>query len=274
MDLRLEDYARKEGREWYEILRNHVKEKPEKKVIRIFLRPSSGRISINHFRSTDAKPDTFTLIAEFDRTLRGIDCDISFDYWNELALTDPPWIFPARLDFGLAKYLSITPSFVLLDYTPKDDKESFLFSIPQPVTIHLSSIWVEKKDPAPITETSVLKIQTDYEINKLVNLFGAMVEEEWIEKRFEQLVPKRFTTLTRKEAVDPGTPPFNWLDGIAVLRRLLSRENLDINHKLAFDHFLKEGKDLNLNSLNSGTNATDKPKEAKVDLLCRTHLLQ
>ena len=107
MDLRLKDYARKEGREWYEILRNHVKEKPEKKVIRIYLRPSSGRISINHFRSTDAKPDTFTLIAEFDRTLRGIDCDISFDYWNELALTDPPWIFPARIDFGLANYLSI-----------------------------------------------------------------------------------------------------------------------------------------------------------------------
>ena len=89
MDLRLKDYARKEGREWYEILRNHVKEKPEKKVIRIFLRPSSGRISINHLRSTDAKPDTFTLIAEFDQTLRGIDCDISFDYWKDLALTDP-----------------------------------------------------------------------------------------------------------------------------------------------------------------------------------------
>ena len=48
MDLRLEDYARKEGREWYEILRNHVKEKPEKNVIRIYLRPSSGVISILH----------------------------------------------------------------------------------------------------------------------------------------------------------------------------------------------------------------------------------
>ena len=33
MDLRLEDYARKEGREWYEILRNHVKEKPEKTLL-------------------------------------------------------------------------------------------------------------------------------------------------------------------------------------------------------------------------------------------------
>ena len=274
MDLRLEDYARKEGREWYEILRNHVKEKPEKNVIRIYLRPSSGVISILHLRSTDAEPGTSTLIAEFDQTLRGIDCDISFDYWKDLALTDPPWIFPAQPVFNLAKYLSITPSFVLLDYTPKDDKESFLFSIPQPVTIHLSSIWVEKKDPAPITDTSVLKIQTDYEINKLVNLFGAMVEEEWIEKGSEQLVPKRFTTSTRKEAVDPGTPPFNWLDGIAVLRRLLSRENLDINHKLAFDHFLKEGKDLNLKSLNSGGNPTDKYQELVVDLLCKTHLVQ
>ena len=271
MDLRLKDYARKEGREWYEILRNHVKEKPEKKVIRIFLRPSSGRISIYHLRSTDAKPDTFTLIAEFDRTLRGIDCDISFDYWNELALTDPPWIFPARIDFGLANYLSITPSFVLLDYTPKDDKEYFRFSIPEPVTIHLSSIWVEKKDPAPLTETSVLKIVTDYGIDKLVNLFGAMVEQGWIEKGSEQLVPKRFITSTLNEAVDPGTPPFNWLDGIVSLRRLLSRDILNINNKLAIDHFLNKGKDLNLNSLNSGTNATDKPKEAQVDLLCGTH---
>ena len=182
MDLRLKDYARKEGREWYEILRNHVKEKPEKKVIRIFLRPSSGRISINHFRSTDAKPDTFTLIAEFDQTLRGIDCDISFDYWKDLALTDPPWIFPAQPVFNLAKYLSITPSYVLLDYAPKDDKESFLFFIPQPVTIHLSSIWVEKKDPAPITETSVLKIQTDYEINNNKNSFEScksLMNEAW-----------------------------------------------------------------------------------------------
>ena len=101
-----------------------------------------------------------------------------------------------------------------------------------------------------------------------------MVEEEWIEKGSEQLVPKRFTTLTRKEAVDPGTPPFNWLDGIASLRRLLSRDILNINNKLAIDHFLNKRKDLNLNSLNAGTNATDKPKEAKVDLLCRTHLLQ
>ena len=274
MDLRLEDYARKENREWYEILRNHVKEKPEKNVIRIYLRPSSGRISINHFRSTDAEPGTSTLIAEFDQTLRGIDCDISFDYWKELALNPPPWIFPAQPVFNLAKYLSITPSFVLLDYTPKDDKEFFRFSIPQPVTIDLSSIWVEKKDPAPITETSVLKIQTGYEINKLVNLFGAMVEEGWIEKGSEQLVPKRFTTSTLKEAVDPATPPFNWLEGIAALRRLLSRYNLDINNKLAIDHFLKKGKDLNLNSLNSGTNVTDKTKEAKVDLLCRTHLVQ
>ena len=161
MDLRLEDYARKENREWYEILRNLVKEKPEKNVIRIYLRPSSGVISILHLRSTDAEPGTSTLIAEFDQTLRGIDCDISFDYWKELALTDPPWIFPARLDLGLAKYLSITPSFVLLDYTPKDDKEYFRFSIPEPVTIHLLSIWFEKKDPAPITETSVFKIVTD-----------------------------------------------------------------------------------------------------------------
>ena len=72
---------------------------------------------------------------------------------------------------------------------------------------------MEKKDPAPITDTSVLKIQTDYEINKLVNLFGAMVEEEWIEKGSEQLVPKRFTTSTRKEAVDPGTPPLTgWME--------------------------------------------------------------
>ena len=272
MDLRLEDYARKEGREWYEILRNHVKEKPEKNVIRIYLRPSSGRISINHFRSTDAKPDTFTLIAEFDRTLRGIDCDISFDYWNELALTDPPWIFPARLDFGLAKYLSITPSFVLLDYTPKDEKEYFRFSIPETVTIHLSSIWVEKKDPAPITETSVFKIQTGYEINKLVNLFGAMVEEGWIEKGSEQLVPKRFTTSTLNEAVDPETPRFNWLQTIAVLRRLIFWGNLNINNKLAIDHFMNKGKELKLSSLNSGGNITDKFPEPVVDLLCKTHL--
>ena len=274
MDLRLKDYAKKEGREWYEILRNHVKEKPEKKVIRIYLRPSSGLISIKHFRSTDAEPGTSTLIAEFDQTLRGIDCDISFDYWKDLALTDPPWIFPAQPVFNLAKYLSITPSFVLLDYATKDDKESFRFSIPEPVTIHLSSIWVEKKDPAPITETSVLKIVTDYEIDKLVNLFGAMVEQGWIEKGSEQLVPKRFITSTLNEAVDPGIPTFNWLDGIVSLRRLLSRDILNINNKLAIDHFLNKGKDLNLNSLNSGTNATDKPKEAKVDLLCRTHLLQ
>ena len=232
MDLRLKDYARKEGREWYEILRNHVKEKPEKKVIRIYLRPSSGRISINHFRATDAKPDTFTLIAEFDRTLRGIDCDISFDYWNELALTDPPWIFPARFDFGLAKYLSITPSFVLLDYTPKDDKEYFRFSIPEPVTIHLSSIWVEKKDPAPITETSVLKIVTDYEIDKLVNLFGAMVEQGWIEKGSEQLVPKRFITSTLNEAVDPGIPSWSIVMLDVPLNPLFKK--LEWNHRISF----------------------------------------
>ena len=56
MDLRLKDYAKKEGREWYEILRNHVKEKHEKNVIKIYLRTSSGLISIKHFRSTDAEP--------------------------------------------------------------------------------------------------------------------------------------------------------------------------------------------------------------------------
>ena len=274
MDLRLEDYARKENREWYEILRNHVKEKPEKNVIRIYLRPSSGLISIKHFRSTDAEPGTFTLIHEFDQTLRGIDCDISFDYWKELALNPPPWIFPAQPVFNLAKYLSITPSFVLLDYTPKDDKEFFRFSIPQPVTIDLSSIWVEKKDPAPITETSVLKIVTNYEIDKLVNLFGAMVVEEWIEKGSEQLVSKRFTRSTFKEAVDPETPRFNWLQTIAVLRRLISWENLNINNKLAIDHFMNKGKELKLSSLNSGGNITDKFPEPDVDLLCRTHLVQ
>ena len=132
-------------------------------------------ISILHLRSTDAEPGTSTLIAEFDQTLRGIDCDISFDYWNDLALNPPPWIFPAQPVFGLAKYLSIAPSFFLLDYTPKDDGEYFLFCILQPVTIDLSSIWVEKKDPAPTTETSVLKIQPDYEIIKLENLFDAML---------------------------------------------------------------------------------------------------
>ena len=39
MDLRLKDYARKEGREWYEILRNHVKEKPEKKLLGFIFAP-------------------------------------------------------------------------------------------------------------------------------------------------------------------------------------------------------------------------------------------
>ena len=166
----------------------------------------------------------------------------------------------------MAKYLSITPSFVLLDYTPKDDKEYFRFSISEPVTIHLSSIWVEKKDPAPITETSVLKIVTDYEIDKLVNLFGAMVEQGWIEKGSEQLVPKRFITSTLNEAVDPGTPPFNWLDGIVSLRRLLSRDILNINNKLAIDHFLNKWKDLNL--ILSIQERMPRTNQKKLKLIC------
>ena len=40
-----------------------------------------------------------------------------------------------------------------------------------------------------------------------------MVEEGWIEKGSEQLVPKRFTTSTLNEAVDPGTPPLTgWME--------------------------------------------------------------
>ena len=272
MELRLEDYARKEGSEWYEILRNHVKKLSEEKGIRIYIRPSSGFIKICHFTSTDPDTDTF-ILNEFDRSLRGNDCYITVEYWNELALNEPPWIFPAQPVVDFAKYLSLTPSFVLLDYIPKDDKEYYRFSIPEPVTIHLSNIWVEKKDPVPISEFNVPKIQTEFSISNLHNLFGAMVEQGWVEKGSEQLVLKRFSTSSLKEAVDPETPRFNWLQTIAVLRRLISRDNLNINNKLAIDHFMNKGKELKLSSLNSGGNITDKFPDPDVDLLCRTYLI-
>ena len=53
MELKLEDYAKRENRMWYEIMREHAEGAHAERGPGIFLRPSSGCLEVLHFIKQD-----------------------------------------------------------------------------------------------------------------------------------------------------------------------------------------------------------------------------
>ena len=49
MELKLEDYARRIDRFYYEIMREYADDAPTTKDLEIFIRPSSGYLEVWHF---------------------------------------------------------------------------------------------------------------------------------------------------------------------------------------------------------------------------------
>ena len=53
MELKLEDYAKRINRMWYEIMREHAEGAHPESVRDMFLRPSSGCLEVLHFIKQD-----------------------------------------------------------------------------------------------------------------------------------------------------------------------------------------------------------------------------
>ena len=58
MELKLEDYVRREGRMWYEIMREYADGVYMEKGAAMYLRPSSGYLIVWHFTFKDDERDT------------------------------------------------------------------------------------------------------------------------------------------------------------------------------------------------------------------------
>lgn len=122
----------------------------------------------------------------------------------------------------------------------------------------------------PIPEDATLKIQTECPLDKLVNMFAAMVQQGWVAQGAERLVLLRFTNSALKEPVPPDTPMFDWRDASAKLRRL--RQDLDWPNARMPDHFLLKGKSLNPETLRTGGKTTDDKHFAAVRELTKIYL--
>ena len=146
MELKLEDYAKRIDRFYYEIMREYADDAPTTKDLEIFIRPSSGYLDVWRFVLQD---DGIKLGFDFKHSLKGEDCFVSRDVWHNLAKNpDPPWLFP-KTSIDVVDRLHLVPSFIDLKYLPKNETESYKFGILESVKIYLSNIWIREKEENP-----------------------------------------------------------------------------------------------------------------------------
>ena len=74
MELKLEDYARRRDRMYYEIMREYADGDQTSKDFEIFIRPSSGYLGVWYFKLQD---DGSKLGVDLKHSLRGEDCIVS-----------------------------------------------------------------------------------------------------------------------------------------------------------------------------------------------------
>ena len=116
MELKLEDYAKRIDRFYYEIMREYADDAPTTKDLEIFIRPSSGYLDVWRFVLQD---NGIKSGFDFKHSLKGEDCFVSRDVWNNLAKNpDPPWLFP-KTSIDAVDRLHLVPSFIDLNYLPK-----------------------------------------------------------------------------------------------------------------------------------------------------------
>ena len=146
MELKLEDYARRIDRFYYEIMREYADDAPTTKDLEIFIRPSSGYLDVWRFVLQD---DGIKSGFDFKYSLKGEDCFVSMDVWHNLAKNpDPPWLFP-KTSIDVVDRLHLVPSFIDLKYLPKNETESYKFGMLESVKIYLSNIWIREKEEKP-----------------------------------------------------------------------------------------------------------------------------
>ena len=134
MELKLEDYAKREDRMYYEIMREYADGDQTSKDFEIFIHPDSGYLVVWHFCLQN---DETYFGVDSKHSLRGIDCNVPIEKLRDMGKNpEPPWFFQKTPADSLDK-LPLIPSFVYSKYIPKKDIEYFRFGIPEPVTIHL-----------------------------------------------------------------------------------------------------------------------------------------
>ena len=169
MELKLEDYARRRDHMYYEIMREYADGANTKRDLEIFIRPASGYLEVSHFILQDKETNTFSLL-QYSRSLRGTECTVSAVILKDMALNEPPWVIPAKPAFEPWESLLLYPSFILHEYTPKDETEYYRFGMPEPVTIHLSNVWVREKEKVPnyFGKASNNIVKTHDELDQLI----------------------------------------------------------------------------------------------------------
>ena len=101
MELKLEDYAKRENRIWYEIMREYADGLHMEKGPAMFLRPSSGYLVVWHFTLKEDEKDKTYNGFEKTQSLRGMDCSVPAAIWMDWALNaEPPWNVPANPENG------------------------------------------------------------------------------------------------------------------------------------------------------------------------------
>ena len=180
MELKLEDYARRIDRFYYEIMREYADDAPTTKDLEIFIRPSSGYLDVWHYVLQDVGTYSGNNI---QHSLRGEDCIVSMDIWRNLAKNpDPPWVFQNKA-FDFVDRLYLVPLFVNLEYLPKNETEYYRFAMPEPVKIYLSNVWIrEKEENANYVGKSINKTKKNYdELDQLIIKIADSLKERSID---------------------------------------------------------------------------------------------
>ncbi|SVC65339.1 uncharacterized protein METZ01_LOCUS318193, partial [marine metagenome] len=190
-------------------MREHAEDAHTKKGLDMFLRPSSGSLKVWNFTLKDDETDKTYDGLEQTQSLRGADCTVSAARWMDWALNEePPWIVPAKPANGPMESLLLVPSFIYQEYIPKDETEYYRFGMPEPVTIHLSNVWVREKQiesASPIKTKGKLCILWKGEPENLVKLADLLAEYDYIDSPSVWLDHFSTDPLKRTDA-----PPIKW----------------------------------------------------------------
>ena len=268
MKQTLEDYAASTSKSWRTVLQAlGIAE-------RLLLIPKSGWLTLALLENQD----TDTTLELYENPLAGVHCRIlSEAHIARLGETPPPWTITTSVDVKSNALPVVCP----LDTLANGPSIGLCYGVF--VSFGLEDLWVEEeeitvnesKTPAdestPIPEDAILKLRTEFPLDKLEKMFAAMVREGWVAQGAEQLVRQRCTNSFLKETVPQDTPQFNWLEASVKLRRL--RQDLGWPIEQILDHFLLNGESLNPATLRTGGKTTDDNHVAAVRELTKKHLL-
>ena len=138
MELKLEDYAKREHRMWYEIMKEQTKKSHLNNKLTMFVRPSSGWVEVWSFIPQEDGSKMGLDLGK--RSLESITCYLEPELWQDMSIREPPWKNFGANEFLTIHSLKFVPSFALEDYARQAEGGEYRYKLSKDLVKYLSNL--------------------------------------------------------------------------------------------------------------------------------------